>query len=107
MPRHALITHTPHNDWPAWSTSPQEYPLDTITLMSHSQGTMIAMAATTLCKKRAPDALFVMNSPYAMDDKMTDALSCGGERPTAQARVNTFRNIANRSSRTNAFSPNR
>ena len=73
-----------------------KYPLDTITLMSHSQGTMIAMAATTLCEKRAPDALFVMNSPYAMDDKMTDALSCGGERPTAQARVNTFRNIANR-----------
>ena len=73
-----------------------KYPLDTITLMSHSQGTMIAMAATTLCKKRAPDALFVMNSPYATNDKMTDAAACGGERPTAQARVNTFRNVANR-----------
>ncbi|MDR5750070.1 MULTISPECIES: DUF3274 domain-containing protein [unclassified Caballeronia] len=71
-------------------------PHDTITLMSHSQGTMIAMAATTLCKQRAPDALFVMNSPYAMDDKITDAVACGGERPTAEARVNTFRNIANR-----------
>jgi Protein of unknown function (DUF3274) len=64
--------------------------------MSHSQGTMIAMAATALCKTRAPDALFVMNSPYAMDDKVTDALVCGRERPTAHARVNTFRNIANR-----------
>jgi hypothetical protein len=69
---------------------------DTVTVMSHSQGTMIAMAATALCKTRAPDALFVMNSPYAMDDKITDALVCGRERPTAQARVNTFRNIANR-----------
>jgi pimeloyl-ACP methyl ester carboxylesterase len=69
---------------------------DTVTVMSHSQGTMIAMAATALCKTRAPDALFVMNSPYAMDDKITDALACGRERPTTQARINTFRNIANR-----------
>jgi pimeloyl-ACP methyl ester carboxylesterase len=69
---------------------------DTVTLMSHSQGTMIAMAATTLCKTRAPDALFVMNSPFAMDDKITDALQSHRDRPTAQARVNTFRNIANR-----------
>ncbi len=57
---------------------------------------MIAMAATTLCKTRAPDALFVMNSPFAMDDKITDALQSHGDRPTAQARINTFRNIANR-----------
>lgn len=54
-------------------------PRDTVTVMAHSQGTMIAMAATALCKTRAPDAL-----------------SCGSERPTAQARVNTFRQIANR-----------
>ncbi|RQV05409.1 DUF3274 domain-containing protein [Burkholderia cenocepacia] len=73
-----------------------ECPRDTVTVMSHSQGTMIAMAATALCKTRAPDALFVMNSPFAVDDKATDALTCGSERPTAQARVNTFRQIANR-----------
>jgi pimeloyl-ACP methyl ester carboxylesterase len=71
-------------------------PRDTITLMSHSQGTMIAMAATLLCKERAPDAVFVMNSPFALDDKMTDSLTCGGERPTAEARVNTFKAVANR-----------
>ncbi|KWA05856.1 DUF3274 domain-containing protein [Burkholderia territorii] len=74
----------------------KECPRDTVTVMSHSQGTMIAMAATALCKTRAPDALFVMNSPYALDDKITDALACGTERPTPEARVNTFRNIANR-----------
>ncbi|NPT57899.1 T6SS effector phospholipase Tle3 domain-containing protein [Paraburkholderia elongata] len=74
----------------------KEYARDTITLMSHSQGTMIAMAATLLCKERAPDALFVMNSPYALEDKPTDALTCGGERPTGEARVNTFRAVANR-----------
>jgi pimeloyl-ACP methyl ester carboxylesterase len=73
-----------------------ECPRDTVTVMSHSQGTMIAMAATALCKTRAPDALFVMNSPFAMDDKITDALTCGSERPTTQARVNTFRDIAKR-----------
>ena len=67
-----------------------------ITPMSHSQGTMIAMAATLMCKKRAPDALFVMNSPYALDDKTTDALTCWHNRPTEQSRRNTFRNVANR-----------
>jgi pimeloyl-ACP methyl ester carboxylesterase len=71
-------------------------PRDTITLMSHSQGTMIAMAATLLCKERAPDAVFVMNSPFALEDKITDALTCGSERPTEEARVNTFRAVANR-----------
>ncbi|WP_028205803.1 T6SS effector phospholipase Tle3 domain-containing protein [Paraburkholderia nodosa] len=74
----------------------EKNPRDTITLMSHSQGTMIAMAATLLCKERAPDAVFVMNSPFALDDKMTDALTCGSERPTAEARVKTFKAVANR-----------
>lgn len=73
-----------------------ECPRDTVSVMSHSQGTMIAMTATAMCKTRAPDALFVMNSPYALDDKTTDALTCGAARPTTEARVNTFRNIAKR-----------
>ncbi|MBN3830694.1 DUF3274 domain-containing protein [Burkholderia sp. Ac-20344] len=73
-----------------------ECPRDTVTVMSHSQGTMIALAATALCKTRVPDAVFVMNSPYALDDKITDALACGTERPTPEARINSFRNIANR-----------
>ncbi|CAM2185087.1 Alpha/beta hydrolase [Paraburkholderia sacchari] len=73
-----------------------KYPHDTVSVMSHSQGTMVALAATAMCKTRAPDALFVMNSPYALDDKITDALTCGLEYPTQGARVNTFRNIAHR-----------
>ncbi|MDR5792900.1 hypothetical protein QCE49_05855 [Caballeronia sp. LZ008] len=71
-------------------------PRDTITIMSHSQGTMIALAATTLCKTRAPDALFVMNSPFSLEDKFLDAAACGTERPTQEARANTFRKIAKR-----------
>lgn len=72
------------------------YPHDTITVMSHSQGTMIAMAAAGLCSTRAPDALFLMNSPFALDDKITDFATSGNDRPTAAAREKTFRNIANR-----------
>lgn len=72
------------------------YPHDTITVMSHSQGTMIAMAAAALCSTRAPDALFLMNSPFALDDKITDFATSGNDRPTAAAREKTFRNIANR-----------
>ncbi|WP_235023298.1 alpha/beta hydrolase, partial [Caballeronia glebae] len=71
-------------------------PRDTVTIMSHSQGTMIALAATALCTTRAPDALFVMNSPCALEDKLVDALTCGKERPTQEARSNTFRHIAER-----------
>ncbi|CAG4903099.1 T6SS effector phospholipase Tle3 domain-containing protein [Paraburkholderia saeva] len=73
-----------------------KYPHDTVSIMSHSQGTMVALAATAMCKTRAPDALFVMNSPYALDDKVTDALTCGLEYPTEAARIKTFRNIAER-----------
>ncbi|WP_250435318.1 hypothetical protein [Caballeronia sp. ATUFL_F2_KS9A] len=71
-------------------------PDDTITVMSHSQGTMISMAATLMCKTRAPDSLVVMNSPFSLEDKSTDALTCWHSRPTTQARVNTFRNVAER-----------
>lgn len=74
----------------------RQYPHDTITVMSHSQGTMIAMAATALCETRAPDALLVMNSPFTLDDKDTDAATSGDARPTEGARLRTFRNIANR-----------
>ncbi|WP_052382459.1 T6SS effector phospholipase Tle3 domain-containing protein [Paraburkholderia kururiensis] len=71
-------------------------PQDTITVMAHSQGTMVAMAATLMCKQRAPDSLVVMNSPFALEDKASDALTCLNQRPTTKARINTFRNVANR-----------
>jgi pimeloyl-ACP methyl ester carboxylesterase len=72
------------------------YPRDTVTIMSHSQGTMIAMAASLLCKTRAPDAVILMNSPYALEDKATDAMASGNDRPTDRARVKTFTNLLER-----------
>lgn len=51
-----------------------EYPHDTVSIISHSQGTMIALAATTLANK-APDALFVLNSPYAIEEKTADEMA--------------------------------
>ncbi len=66
------------------------YPQDTVTLVSHSQGTMIAMAATLLADK-APDALFVMNSPYAMAHKTMDRFSyVFNECISDSARQQTF-----------------
>lgn len=73
-----------------------KYPRDTVTVMSHSQGTMIAMAASLLCKTRAPDAVVLMNSPYALQDKATDAMTSGDYRPTNRARVNTLVNLVKR-----------
>ncbi|MBP0597024.1 DUF3274 domain-containing protein [Herbaspirillum sp. LeCh32-8] len=74
----------------------REQSLNTVTLMAHSQGTMIALAATLLCKKRAPDALMLMNSPYAMTDKTTDALAIGSLRPTSGARLRTLQAVADK-----------
>lgn len=47
-------------------------PYDTVTVISHSQGTMIALAAAAL---DAPDSLFVLNSPYATEDKFLNSYS--------------------------------
>ncbi|GLQ50737.1 DUF3274 domain-containing protein [Dyella flava] len=74
----------------------EENPRDTVTIMSHSQGTMIAMAATLLCTRRAPDAVIVMNSPYAMKDRLIDKVTCGDQRQTTAARVNTLKAVAAR-----------
>ncbi|MGY4566242.1 T6SS effector phospholipase Tle3 domain-containing protein [Erwinia sp. TECH1] len=52
----------------------ETYPQDTVSVISHSQGTMIALAATLLADK-APDSLFILNSPYAMSTKVTDYFS--------------------------------
>lgn len=73
-----------------------KYPRDTVTVMSHSQGTMIAMAASLLCKTRAPDAVILMNSPYALQDKATDTMTSGNYRPTNRARVKTLVNLIKR-----------
>lgn len=55
-----------------------KYPKDTVTIISHSQGTMVAMAAVALAKN-APDALFVLNSPYALDHNDLNGASLPAE----------------------------
>lgn len=44
-------------------------PNDTVTIVSHSKGTMVALAASLIS---APDSLFLLNSPYRMMNIMTD-----------------------------------
>lgn len=74
----------------------EEYPHDTVSLISHSQGTMIAMAATTLAKK-APDALYILNSPYAMEAKITDSLALPTEEVSSDnARSQTLSAIVDK-----------
>ncbi|MGG8473274.1 T6SS effector phospholipase Tle3 domain-containing protein [Rahnella sp. PAMC25617] len=73
-----------------------KYPRDTVSIISHSQGTMIALGATALAKK-APDALFILNSPYAMETKSTDNFSLpDNEILSDKAREQTLEAIINK-----------
>ncbi|WP_034296131.1 hypothetical protein [Herbaspirillum sp. RV1423] len=74
----------------------REQSLNSLTIVAHSQGTMLAMAATLLCKKRPPDAVMLMNSPYALHDKVTDALTSGHDRPTDGARLRTLQAVVDK-----------
>lgn len=73
-----------------------KYPRDTVSVISHSQGTMIALGAAALAKK-APDALFILNSPYAMETKSTDNFSLpDNEIISDKAREQTLEAIINK-----------
>lgn len=73
-----------------------KYPRDTVSVISHSQGTMIALAATALANK-APDSLFILNSPYAMETKITDYLSLPDKEVLSdKAREQTLESIINK-----------
>lgn len=68
-----------------------KHPEDTVTVISHSQGTMVALAAAAI---EAPDALFVMNSPYALDNEITTYISYPmDEIISKEAREATFADI--------------
>lgn len=67
----------------------EHYPADTVSIISHSQGTMIAMAATALAKQ-APDALFILNSPYAITGKLLDNVYPAEEVLSDAARTQTL-----------------
>jgi pimeloyl-ACP methyl ester carboxylesterase len=73
----------------------EKYPNDTVAVVSHSQGTMIALLAM-LYVKRVPDTLFVCNSPYQMEDIMLDDIAMGGQAPTSRSHVKTFFNVLDR-----------
>nr|WP_154324530.1 DUF3274 domain-containing protein [Pantoea sp. 201603H] len=66
----------------------EKYPADTVSIISHSQGTMIAMAATLLAKA-GPDALFVLNSPFSLEFKTVfDRINYPGkEQVSTQGRL--------------------
>jgi hypothetical protein len=67
-----------------------KYPRDTVSVISHSQGTMIALAATAMAKK-APDSLFILNSPYRIEDQLLDRGAMPAEeRLTSEARQKTL-----------------
>lgn len=70
-----------------------KYPNDTVSVISHSQGTMISLAAVTLAKK-GPDALFILNSPYAMHNSQLNEFSIPQqERISPNGRESTLSSI--------------
>lgn len=73
----------------------REYnPYDTVSVISHSQGTMLALAAAAI---EAPDALFVLNSPYALHDYSLNSISYPpNEQISAEQRKATLQAIINK-----------
>jgi len=75
-------------------------PQETVNIVSHSQGTMVAMLAVLLLKEqgvRAPEALFVCNSPYSLNPPggLLETLQFGQEYVVSQdARFTTLRAVA-------------
>lgn len=70
-----------------------KYPDDTVSIISHSQGTMISLAAVTLANK-GPDALFILNSPYAMHNSQLNEFSIPQqERISPNGRESTLSSI--------------
>ncbi|CAI0889972.1 T6SS effector phospholipase Tle3 domain-containing protein [Serratia ficaria] len=100
-----LLTHAPPRKYYAHAAKRladlldlirEKYPRDTVSIISHSQGTMVAMAATALAKQ-APDTLFILNSPFAMDNPQLhgvyllpaeENISVAGRESTLSAIVN-------------------
>ncbi|CAG9225300.1 T6SS effector phospholipase Tle3 domain-containing protein [Burkholderia vietnamiensis] len=72
-----------------------KHPKDTIAVVSHSQGTMIASLAMFYVKK-VPDTLFLCNSPYRLNETAMDDFQMGDKAPTTKARVKTFFNMLDR-----------
>jgi len=72
-----------------------QYPHDTVSVVSHSQGTMVALLAMLMVDK-VPDALFLCNSPYCFEDKFLDGFAYSSKSPTSGSRVRTFYKVLDR-----------
>ncbi|WP_456298866.1 T6SS effector phospholipase Tle3 domain-containing protein [Burkholderia ubonensis] len=84
----------------------ERYPNDTIAVVSHSQGTMIASLAMFYVEK-VPDTLFLCNSPYRLSETVLDDFQMGSQAPTTKARVNTFFNMLDRFKAAQADTPSK
>jgi hypothetical protein len=72
------------------------WPDDCVSIIAHSQGNMITLAAVAMMKSRGPDALILCNAPYSLGTKFTDSLQAPGGAGGVQsvaARINTLKNL--------------
>ncbi|WP_247392546.1 DUF3274 domain-containing protein [Ralstonia pseudosolanacearum] len=75
-------------------------PHETINIVSHSQGTMVSMLATLMLKEqgvRGPEALFVCNSPFSLNEPggLMECLQFGNDYVVTQAaRFATLKAVA-------------
>ena len=75
-------------------------PHETINIVSHSQGTMVSMLATLMLKEqgvRGPEALFVCNSPFSLNEPggLLECLQFGNDYVVTQAaRFATLKAVA-------------
>ncbi|QNK72401.1 DUF3274 domain-containing protein [Variovorax sp. PAMC28562] len=78
----------------------QGHPREPINIVSHSQGTMIALLSLFYMKEmgiRGPDTVILNSTPYRFDNLLTDWLSAAGgfsDMQTDEARVKTFQAAA-------------
>lgn len=72
------------------------YPHDTINIVGHSQGTLLALLAHAFLKDDgvAPaDGLVMLNSPYSLFEPGTEKLQSWGAQQTSEARIATLKGI--------------
>ena len=74
----------------------KRYPHDTINVVGHSQGTLLALLAHAFLKDDgvAPaDSLIMLNSPYSLFEPGTEKLQGWPGQQTSQARIATLKGI--------------
>ncbi|ULU23588.1 T6SS effector phospholipase Tle3 domain-containing protein [Dyella terrae] len=72
------------------------YPGDTINVVGHSQGTMLTLLANALLSEkgqRPVDGFVMMNSPYSLNEPLTETLQSFTQQQTREARLATLSGI--------------